>query len=147
MFVNHGLGKHSKGDCRPKTPALWGFPPPDGGRRDASSGRAWARRFMGDNEVPQLTLDSSPLRMIFPARFCAILYIWLKILNWEKSRNYKRGWKISLSPRARYRVYTPIVSTRLMGEINREKSQKNGSDSYLPTSHKIPPSPMLGDGS
>jgi len=38
-------------------------------------GRAWARRFMGDDEVPQLTLDSSPLGMIFPDRFCAILYI------------------------------------------------------------------------
>ena len=49
--------------------------PPDGGRRDASSGRAWAKRFMGDDKIPQLTLDSSPRFVIFPARFCAILYI------------------------------------------------------------------------
>jgi len=99
MLVNQGLGKYSKGDCRPKTPALWGFPPPDGGRCDASSGRAWARRFMGDDEVPQLTLDSSPLCMIFPDRFFAILYIWLKILNREKSPKKTKTVKI-LSKRA-----------------------------------------------
>ena len=73
--VNFVSDKHFDGGCRPQTPALRGSPPPDGGRRDASSGRAWARRFMGDDEVPQLTLDSSQLYVIFPARFCAILYI------------------------------------------------------------------------
>ena len=39
------FGKQFDGDCRPQTPALRLFPPPDGGRRDTSSGRAWARRF------------------------------------------------------------------------------------------------------
>ena len=86
MLVNHGFGKLSIGDCRLKTPALRCFPPSDEGRRDASPGRAWARRFMGDDEVPQLTLDTSPLCVIFPARFWAIVYIWLKILKLEKNQ-------------------------------------------------------------
>ena len=87
MFENHGLGKHIKGDCCPKTPALWGFQLPDGGRSDASTGRSKERLFMRDDEVLQLTLNSYQLFVIFPARFCAILYLWLKILNREKSHS------------------------------------------------------------
>ena len=51
------------------------FPPSDEGRCDASAGRTWAMRFMGDDEVPQLTLDISVRYVIFPARFCAILHV------------------------------------------------------------------------
>jgi len=50
-------------------------PPSDEGRRDASSGRAWARWFMGDDEVLQHSSGISPLLAIFPSRFCATLYI------------------------------------------------------------------------
>ena len=53
--INFVSDEHFDGGCRPQTPAIRGSPPPDGGRRDASAGRAWARRFMGADDAPQLT--------------------------------------------------------------------------------------------